>query len=84
LFIAESAAMESHFRYWADQMKRGAAAVFGPVADPNGTYGIAILTVANEAQARMICGNDPAITAKLGFSFVVYEMPNAAVRSADG
>jgi hypothetical protein len=40
---AEGAAMERHFGYWGDQISRGAAVVFGPVADPDGTYGIAIL-----------------------------------------
>jgi hypothetical protein len=35
--------MERHFGYWGDQISRGAAVVFGPVADPDGTYGIAIL-----------------------------------------
>ena len=77
---AEGAAMERHFGYWADQMNRGAAVVFGPVADPNGTYGIAILNVADEAQARTICAKDPAITANVGFSFALYEMPNAVVK----
>ena len=78
---SESAAMERHFGYWADQMSSGTAAVFRPVADPNGTYGIAILTVPNEARAQMICRNDPVIAAKLGFSYDVHEMPNAVVRN---
>src|SRR5918999_1278863 len=80
---AEGAVMERHFGYWSDQMSRGAAVVFGPVADPAGTYGIAILNVPSEAEARSICAHDPAVTAKLGFTFGVHEMPNAAIRNAD-
>jgi hypothetical protein len=79
---AEGAAMQSHFGYWADQMNRGTAAAFGPVMDPRGTYGIGILTVDSQPQARSLCENDPVIKAQLGFSFDVYEMPNAVVRGA--
>jgi hypothetical protein len=75
--------MERHFGYWAEQMSRGSAVVFGPVADPQGTYGIAILNVPNQADAQAICAHDPAIAARLGFSFALCEMPNAVIRSAD-
>ena len=80
---AEGVAMEQHFGYWGNQMSRGAAVVFGPVADPKGTYGIAIVNAPNEADAKRICTGDPAVTAKLGFTFEVHEMPNAVVRGAD-
>jgi hypothetical protein len=73
----EGAAMQAHFGYWTDQMKRGAALVVGPVDDPQGTYGIAVLNVPNEVEARRICANDPVLTAKLGFAYGVFEMPNA-------
>ena len=75
--------MEHHFGYWGDQMSRGTAVVFGPVADPAGTYGIAILNVPSETEARSICVSDPAVTAQLGFTFEVHEMPNALVKSVD-
>ena len=74
---AEGAAMQAHFGYWTDHMKRGAALVFGPVADPEGTYGIAILSVPSEEDAKRICAADPALTAKLGFTYGVFEMPDA-------
>jgi len=73
----EGAAMQRHFGYWNDQMKRGAALVFGPVADPQGAYGVAILDVANEPEAKRICAQDPVITAKIGFTVGVFQMPNA-------
>ena len=77
---AEGAAMQSHFGYWAEQMQRGAVLVVGPVPDPKGTYGIGVLTVDDEAQARSLCENDPVIASKLGFSFDLFPMPNAMVR----
>jgi hypothetical protein len=73
----EGAAMQRHFGYGNDQMERRAALVFGPVADPQGAYGIAILDVASEAEAKRICAQDPVITAKLCFTSGVFHMPNA-------
>ena len=72
--------MQRHFGYWADQMKRGAALVFGPVADPQGNYGIAILDVPSDTEAKRIGADDPANTAKLGFTYGVFEMPDALAR----
>ena len=72
--------MERHFEYWGDQLSRGAAVLFGPVADPKGAYGIAVLDVENEEKARNVCANDPVLITKLGFTFGLYEMPNAVVR----
>lgn len=79
---AEGAAMERHFGYWHEQLGSGRALVFGPVADPAGAYGIAILTCASEAEAGKICANDPAVTAELGFTFEVFEMPDAVAAGA--
>ena len=76
----EGAAMQSHFAYWAEQMQRGTVLVVGPVPDPKGTYGIAVLTVDDEAQARSLCENDPVIAARLGFGFELHPMPNAMVQ----
>ena len=79
----EDAAMERHFRYWCDAISRGSALVFGPVADPNGVFGVAILNAVDQAAAEAICDADPALTAQLGFSFALHEMPNAVARGAD-
>ncbi len=53
-------------RYWA----RGA----------DGSYGIAVLKLEDEAAARAVTVNDPAIKAQAGFSFEVHPMPDAQVR----
>ena len=77
---AEGAAMQRHFAYWAEQMQRGGALVVGPVLDPKGTYGIAILSAPDASEARRICERDPVLEARLGFSFELHEMPNAMTR----
>ena len=48
--------------------------------DSKGTYGIAVLEVADESTARNIAENDPAIKAEAGFSFESHKMPDAIVR----
>ena len=79
----KGAAMQRHFGYWHEQMSRGSALVFGPVADPQGAYGIAVLNAADEAAAKAICAADPAVTAGLGFNYKLYEMPNAVAKGAN-
>jgi uncharacterized protein len=80
----EGAALESHFRYWRDELARGHALLFGPVADPHGAYGIAILNVSDEAAAGAICAGDPVLAAKLGFTFTLHEMPDAVAKGVVG
>ncbi len=56
------------------------APVFGPIADPNGVYGIAILEVEDENVALDIRKNDPAIKANLGFKYEIYPMRGLGLR----
>lgn len=76
----EGAAMQRHFAYWGEQMAAGRALVVGPVADPDGTYGIAILDAESHAAASSICDADPVLAAGLGFSSSLYAMPDALVK----
>ena len=57
---------------------RRIAIIFGPVLDPKGTWGLAIVEVASEPEAHILGRNDPAVQA--GFTFEVYPMPGAIVR----
>ena len=52
----------------------------GPVLDPKGTYGIAVLEVEDQAIAQNIASSDPAITSQAGFRFEVHSMIDAKVR----
>jgi uncharacterized protein YciI len=57
----EQTAMGQHMVYWADLFKNGVVAVYGPVFDPQGVFGMAVLEVDNEDQANSILTNDPAV-----------------------
>jgi hypothetical protein len=60
-------------------MDRGLVIVFGPVADPRGTYGVAILEL-EKADANALGMNDPTIKANVGFRYEVYRMDRAVLR----
>lgn len=57
---------------------KGIAIVFGLVLDPKGPWGVGIVEVADEADARALGTNYPAV--KAGLTFEVYPMPDAVVR----
>ena len=76
----EGAIMQAHFGYWGELIADRRAVAYGPVMDPRGTYGIAVVEVTDEAAAREIAGHDPAIRAEAGFAFEVLPMGNAMVR----
>ena len=47
--------------YWKDLSDRRIAIIFGPVLDPKGTWGLAIVEVASEPEAHILGRNDPAV-----------------------
>ena len=75
---AERKAMEEHGIYWKGLTDRGIAIVFGLVLDPKGPWGVAIVEVADESDARVLGSNDPAV--KAGLMFDVYPMPKQPLR----
>jgi uncharacterized protein YciI len=66
--------MQEHVRYWRDLADKLIAILFGPVIDPKGVYGIAIIEASNDNIAFEISENDPVIRAKLGFCYEIYPM----------
>jgi uncharacterized protein YciI len=77
---AEGAIMQEHFGYWAALIEERRAVAYGPVMDPKGTYGIAVVEVDDEEHARRVAENDPANRSDAGFGFEVHPMPDAIVR----
>ena len=57
----EKSIMQKHVAYWAPYVNDGTVIVLGPVMDPNGGYGIAVVRVDDENQLNMLIKNDPAI-----------------------
>jgi uncharacterized protein len=77
---AEAAIMAQHVGYWQDLTQAGVAVVFGPVADPAGTWGLAVVKAEREDDVRALGRDDPAVSSGMA-TFVVFLMPDAVTRS---
>jgi uncharacterized protein len=69
----ETRLMEEHSRYFDQQFAAGTVLVFGPVMAPGGAFGMAVLEVDNEAEARKFGEADPSVKGGLN-RFEVYPM----------
>jgi uncharacterized protein YciI len=74
----EKQLMQRHVAYWTGLAETGVALVFGPVADPAGTYGIAIVEIEEEHLADLTA-NDPVTTSGREFKHETYVMPEVFV-----
>jgi uncharacterized protein YciI len=64
--------MKQHAAYWKDKAEKGIVIIYGPVLDPKGTYGLGIIEIDDEDQARTFAADDPAV--KSGLTIEVYPM----------
>ncbi len=71
----ERATMDEHVRYWSALAADGKALAFGPVADPRGPYGIAIVLAEDVAAAEALRDGDPAPVSAHGFRTELFPMP---------
>jgi uncharacterized protein len=71
---AEKKLMDKHFLYWKARQDQGEVLVFGPVLDPNGPYGMGVVSVADEAAAHALAAADPAMKANMGFKCEIHSM----------
>ncbi|GAB3449135.1 YciI family protein [Actinophytocola sediminis] len=76
---AEAAVMGEHVGYWQQLVDQGVAVVFGPVADPAGAWGIAVVAADDEEDVRGISAADPVTREDLG-TVHIYPMPGAIAR----
>lgn len=76
----EKEIMNRHVAYWTDLMQKRTVVVFGPVLDPNGTYGIGVLELPEGQDPQSFADNDPAIKAEAGFAMQLFAMPQVMVR----
>jgi hypothetical protein len=56
----ERGIMQQHVAYWKPYVEDGTVIVLGPVADPKGGYGMAVLAVDSEQQVHDLIAKDPA------------------------
>ncbi|MCU1485861.1 MAG: hypothetical protein JWN67_2607 [Actinomycetia bacterium] len=75
----EQALMAEHAAYTRVHFEAGRIIVYGPVLDANLPYGVAVLDVADEAEARAVGEQDPTVLAGL-HTFDVSPMRVAAIR----
>ena len=75
----EAAIMQEHFGYWQALLNQGTGVVYGPDADPAGTWGLAVVKAGTADEARALGAADPAVKSGLS-TFEVYAMPGAIVR----
>jgi uncharacterized protein YciI len=76
----EREVMQAHGAYWSVLADKGIAIVVGPVADPAGAWGVAIVEVADEAAARALADSDPVTTSWLAFQYDIFPMLRALLR----
>ena len=75
---AEGSIMERHFGYWQGLLDQGTAIVYGPVADPAGSWGLAVVRADHEEVVRELGSGDPAVSSGMA-TFEVFAMPDAIV-----
>ena len=71
--------MAEHVAYWTELADRGIAIVFGPVADPQGVWGLGILEVEDEAIVQSLTSNDPVVMSGIGAKYEILPMPRAVI-----
>ncbi len=77
----EAQVMGDHVAYWTSLAEKGTAIVFGPVADPDGVWGLGILAVKEEKDVYFLTSNDPVIRAELGALYKILPMHNVVIGS---
>jgi len=57
----EAEVMDRHTGYWRDLLQRDVAVAFGPVLDPEGPWGLGLIDIDEEREARDVAESDPAV-----------------------
>lgn len=78
---SEQQVMKEHAAYLTSGLDQGKVIVFGPVADPNGSFGLAIVRTADETALRGFLDDDPAIRADIGLKYEVLPILHAQTQS---
>lgn len=78
----ERALMARHAAYCQQQFDAGKLLVYGPVMSPQSAFGMGILEVADEAEARNFGENDPSVSGGLNrFEYHPMRVANARGKS---
>jgi uncharacterized protein len=69
----EQKAMADHMSHWEQLIADGKVLVYGPVADPEGVWGMGVMRVADRAEVLEIGERDPSVAAGVN-TFEVFEI----------
>jgi hypothetical protein len=61
-------------------LDEGVLIAAGPVHDPKGVWGLALIEVSDPGRVDAIAGGDPAVRSGLGFRYDVFPLLSAMVR----
>lgn len=75
----EASLMRAHADYWLPHVNAGLVIVMGPVADPQGGYGVMVANAPSLSWLEKAQGDDPVLKAGAGFRFENYPMPSIRV-----
>ncbi|TIO74697.1 MAG: hypothetical protein E5X74_24280 [Mesorhizobium sp.] len=70
----ERTLMGRHADYLRSKLREGVMIMAGPVADPAGPWGLLILRVGSEAEARAVTDGDPVVRSGRGFRYEILPM----------
>ena len=76
---AEQQAMAEHMEYWQQLLHDGRVLVYGPVADPEGVWGMGVLRAESQQEALLVGGRDPVVAQGV-CTFEVMEIMGAKTR----
>jgi uncharacterized protein YndB with AHSA1/START domain len=76
----ERRVMMEHVVYWQGHTNANEVIAYGPVADPKGGWGVAIVEVEGEARVKQLTSEDPVMIQKLGARYEILPMPQVIVR----
>lgn len=72
--------MQRHMMHWTTALQAGKIIAFGPVADPNGMYGLGIASIEDENEIDEFQKQDPAMHSNLGFKYERLMMPRLVTK----
>ena len=75
--------MKQHGQYFREHFTAGTVLLYGPVTTNNGTFGLGILEVDDEAEARRFGENDPSVRAGLN-RFEIYPIQIGGAQARRG
>jgi hypothetical protein len=71
--------MRAHVDYWLPHVAAGTVVAMGPVADPAGIWGVAIVNAPSLAWLEDAQAKDPAVLSGRGFVYENFSMPAVQV-----